>query len=107
MFLQPLVENAIRHGLSPRARGGTVSLRAERVGQQLHIQVIDDGVGLPAHWSDGGRQGVGLSVTRERIASYADGSSHFVIGRRTKGGTEVDILLPLRMHQVNHDRHIA
>lgn len=107
MFLQPLVENAIRHGLSPRARGGTIWLRAERVGQQLHIQVIDDGVGLPALWPDGSRQGVGLAVTRERIASHADGSSRFTVGRRAEGGTEVDILFPLRMHQGTHDRHIA
>ena len=107
MFLQPLVENAIRHGLSPRASGGTIILSAERHGQQLHIQVIDDGVGLPANWTDGSRQGVGLSVTRERIASYADGSSRFAIYRRTEGGTEVDILLPLRIYQASHDRQIA
>jgi signal transduction histidine kinase len=107
MFLQPLVENAIRHGLSPRARGGTITLIAERLGQQLHIQVLDDGVGLPANWQDGSRPGVGLSVTRERIAGYADGSSRFAIARRHEGGTEVDIRFPLRLHQVSHDRNIA
>lgn len=107
MFLQPLVENAIRHGLSPRAQGGMVTLIAERLGQQLHIQVIDDGVGLPLNWPDGSRQGVGLSVTRERIAGYADGSSRFAIGRRAEGGTEVDILFPLHIHQASHDRQVA
>ena len=107
MFLQPLVENAIRHGLSPRANGGTVTLVAERLDQQLHIQVIDDGVGLPPDWPNGSRQGVGLSVTRERIASYADGSSRFAIHRRAEGGTEVDILFPLHIHQASHDRQIA
>lgn len=107
MFLQPLVENAIRHGLSPRARGGTITLIAGRLGQELRIRVLDDGVGLPANWPDASRQGVGLSVTRERIAGYADGSSRFAIARRQEGGTEVDIHFPLRMDQVPHDRHIA
>lgn len=107
MFLQPLVENAIRHGLSPRANGGTVKLVAERVGQQLHIQVIDNGVGLPPNWTDGKSQGVGLSVTRERIANYADGSSRFAIRRRAEGGTEVDILFPLHTHQASHDQQVA
>ena len=107
MFLQPLVENAIRHGLSPRANGGTVSLLAERLGQQLHIQVIDDGVGLPPNWPKGSRQGLGLSITRERIAGFADGSSRFAIDRRAQGGTEVDILFPLRIEQASHDRQIA
>lgn len=107
MFLQPLVENAIRHGLSPRAHGGLITLLVERQEQQLRIRIIDDGVGLPDNWPDGGRQGVGLSVTRERIASHADGSSRFWIRRRVEGGTEVDIRLPLRIQQASHDRHIA
>lgn len=107
MFLQPLVENAIRHGLSPRASGGTVTIIAGRVGKQLRVQVIDDGVGLPAGWSDTGPQGVGLSVTRERIAGYADGSARFSMVRRPEGGTAVDMLFPLRTPQVSHDRKVA
>src|SRR5277367_6547943 len=51
LFVQPLVENAIRHGISRRASGGTVIVSANRVGDRLDIRVLDDGVGLPAGWT--------------------------------------------------------
>jgi two-component system LytT family sensor kinase len=47
LFIQPLVENAIRHGISRRASGGTVIVSAHRVGNRLDIRVLDDGLGLP------------------------------------------------------------
>jgi len=94
MFLQPLVENAIRHGLSPRAGGGTILLQAHRQGDQLHVGVLDDGIGLPRH----PQTGLGLSVTRERVAGlHPQGSSHFSIHPRPEGGTAVEISFPLRL----------
>ena len=51
LFVQPLVENAIRHGISRRASGGTVTVSAQRDGNRLDIRVLDDGVGLPAGWT--------------------------------------------------------
>jgi two-component system, LytTR family, sensor kinase len=97
MFLQPLVENAIRHGLAPRATGGAVIISAARRPDGLHVRVIDDGVGLPARWSLEERMGVGLSVTRERIAGlYPQGSTHFSVQPCTEGGTAVDIRFPWR-----------
>ncbi len=53
LFVQPLVENAIRHGISRRASGGTVIVSAQRDGNRLDIRVLDDGVGLPAGWTLG------------------------------------------------------
>jgi sensor histidine kinase YesM len=104
MFLQPLVENAIRHGLSPRSGGGTIFLSAERAGDRLYIRVLDDGVGLPIVWPPQSPSGLGLSVTRERIAAlHPEGSSHFAIHSRTQGGTEVEIYLPLRWMEEVHD----
>jgi sensor histidine kinase YesM len=98
MFLQPLVENAIRHGLSPRAGGGTIVLQAQRKDDKLYVGVLDDGVGLPKGEEPGGRGGLGLSVTRERIAGmHPTGSSHFSIRPRSGGGTEVEISFPLRL----------
>ena len=98
MFLQPLVENAIRHGLSPRAGGGTIVLQAQRKDDKLYVGVLDDGVGLPKGEEPGGRGGLGLSVTRERIAGmHPTGSSHFSIRARPGGGTEVEISFPLRL----------
>jgi hypothetical protein len=97
LFVQPLVENAIRHGISRRASGGTVSVSAERVEGRLEIRVADDGVGLPPGWTLDSAAGVGLAVTRERIAAlHPGGSSHFSVERRAVGGTEVRISFPLR-----------
>jgi two-component system, LytTR family, sensor kinase len=97
MFLQPLVENAIRHGLAPRATGGEVVISAVRTDDGLQVAVVDDGVGLPAGWSLEEKMGVGLSVTRERIAGlYPQGSTHFSVQPCKERGTAVDIRLPWR-----------
>ena len=98
LFLQPLVENAIRHGISPRASGGTVTVTAEPVEGRLSIRVADDGAGLPAGWSLENSTGLGLSVTRERIAGlYPDGEGTLVLKGRDEGGTIAEIVLPLRV----------
>jgi two-component system LytT family sensor kinase len=98
LFVQPLVENAIRHGISRRASGGTVTVTAQRAEGNLEIRVLDDGVGLPPGWTLESSVGLGLSVTRERIAGlYPNGLSRFAVNRRAGGGTEAEISLPLRM----------
>ncbi|MGA8026228.1 MAG: histidine kinase [Bryobacteraceae bacterium] len=97
LILQPLVENAIRHGISRRASGGAVTVTAERIAERLEIRVMDDGVGLPPEWTPENSTGLGLSVTRERIAGlHPNGNSRFTVRRRSGGGTEVEISLPLR-----------
>jgi len=104
LFIQPLVENAIRHGISKRARGGSIILSGQRSGERLLIQVLDDGVGLPPGWSFDTHKGVGLSVTRERFAGlYPDNTSRFNVRRRTEGGTEVSISFPLRKRRETDD----
>src|ERR1700753_1041648 len=96
LFVQPLVENAIRHGISRRASGGTVIVSARRDGNRLDIRVLDDGVGLPAGWTLENSGGVGLSVTRQRFAGlYPESGARFSVNRRAGGGTEVEISLPL------------
>jgi signal transduction histidine kinase len=108
MFLQPLVENAIRHGISPRAGGGSILISALRVGDRLQVRVSDDGVGLPVGGLPRHQAGLGLAVTRERIAGmHPDGTSHFSIHPRPEGGTEVEICFPLRLIEGIHDRRIA
>lgn len=98
LFLQPLVENAIRHGLSRRSSGGTVTISARRTDNRLKIRVLDDGVGLPPEWNLQTSAGLGLAVTRQRLAGlYPEGRSHFVICNREGGGTEVEIDLPFRV----------
>ena len=71
---------------------------AERNAQQVEIRIVDDGVGLPPEWTLENSTGLGLSVTRERIAGlHPNGSSRFAVGRRRGGGTQVEISLPLRL----------
>ena len=98
LLLQPLVENAIRHGISHRASGGTVEVTAESMNGKLSIRVADDGTGLPPGWTLENSTGLGLSVTRERIAGlYANGDGSLAIHGREEGGTVVEIVLPLRI----------
>ncbi len=104
LFIQPLVENAIRHGISRRGSGGTVTVVAQQNQDQLEIRVADDGVGLPAGWTLENSAGLGLSVTRERIAGlHPNGNSRFAVSRREEGGTEVAIWLPLCLN--GEDEH--
>jgi signal transduction histidine kinase len=98
-FIQPLVENAIRHGISRRAAGGTVTVKADDVDGRLEIHVLDDGVGLPVGWSMKTSAGHGLSITSERIAGlHPNGDSRFTVRNRVEGGTVVEISLPLRVN---------
>lgn len=96
LLLQPLVENAIRHGIESRVTGGTIGVSARRSGDQLEINVMDDGVGLPADWRMGISGGRGLRVTQERLAAlYPETDAHrFTVSRREGGGTEIAIHLP-------------
>lgn len=98
MLLQPLVENAIRHGIEGRLSGGKVMISALRVGDQLRINVRDNGVGLPSNWQIETSTGLGLRVARERLAAlYPDlGEDRLEIRRRGSGGTEVVIRVPTR-----------
>ncbi len=108
MFIQPLVENAIRHGISRRASGGTLVVRAKPLGDRLEIRVMDDGVGLPLGWTLEGSEGLGLSITRQRIAGlHPNGASRFVVRNRAEGGTEVEVSLPLRLGDEAHERVYA
>jgi LytS/YehU family sensor histidine kinase len=89
-LLQPLVENAVRHGLEPRSGAGLLTIRARRDGAQLHLEVIDDGVGLPAEKPL--REGIGIANTRARLRElYGDAAS---LELHNSSGVKVEIRLP-------------
>jgi LytS/YehU family sensor histidine kinase len=97
LLIQPLVENAINHGISSRASGGTITISAQRVGDEVEIHVMDDGIGLPVGWQIETSAGIGLTVTRERlIGLYPNGTSRFDVKRREDAGTDVVVTLPMR-----------
>jgi sensor histidine kinase YesM len=97
MLLQPLVENAMRHGIEPRLSGGRIEIAAAPAGDELAITVADDGVGLPPQWQMEKCSGLGLRVTCERLETLYASSGHFSfsVSRRKGGGTKVAIRIPL------------
>lgn len=91
-LLQPLVENAIRHGLYPKPEGGKVTICDAVVADMLRIQIRDDGVGLPEMGTK--REGLGLGNTRARLHGlFGDDAS---VNVRDIGGVEVEVILPYR-----------
>jgi signal transduction histidine kinase len=94
MILQPLVENAIRHGVAPRAVPGTVTIRARGRRDMLDLEVSDDGPGMPADRSPNG--GLGLANTRARLHQFYGENFTFEPRNRAEGGFRVSLSIPFR-----------
>jgi two-component system, LytTR family, sensor kinase len=107
MLLQPLVENAIRHGISPLSRGGSIDIRARRNNGSLHLQIRDDGRGLPANGENGSRgNGVGLSNTRARLTQlYGAGGFSLDVAGAPDAGVTVSVTIPLRERPDKDDQN--
>src|SRR5437763_4852706 len=105
LILQPLVENAIRHGVSQRAAPGHVRVRAERRGDALLLQVSDNGAGLstaaPARRATKG--GVGLSNTRARLQQLYGSAYRFALSGDPRGGATVTLEIPLLDYDAGDD----
>jgi two-component sensor histidine kinase len=98
LILQPLVENAIRHGIEPRRGPGLISIEAKQEDKHLHLIVRDNGRGLPpADSNNSGRRGIGLANTQARLQGLYGRDQSFSFGSAEPQGCRVDIHLPFHV----------
>ena len=96
LILQPLVENAIKYGVSRSSRPVTVAIRAHGEADRLHLSVEDDGGACDVPAAQADSHGVGLRNVCDRLATRFDGAAECRYGARPGGGFRVDLVLPLR-----------
>jgi len=96
LLLQPLVENAVRHGISPLERPGRIRISARREGERLMLAVEDDGAGFDPAILQRGGGGLGLSNTRDRLACLHPGAHRLDLESGPGEGTTITITLPFR-----------
>jgi len=96
-ILQPLVENALAHGIGGRTDGGCVTVKAVRTGDRLVLEVADDGAGLTT--STTLREGIGLSNTRERLRASFGEDHRFALAPGNGAGAVARIDIPFRLHE--------
>lgn len=92
LFLQPLVENAFRHGLAKHRKDGRLSIRSVRDGERVVIDIRDNGAGLATSWSEG----IGLRNTRVRLGQLYGDAHELRIANADDGGVEVRVVIPYR-----------
>src|ERR1044071_6067971 len=96
LILQPLTENALRHGIARSADSGLVGISSELTDGHLRLTVYDNGAGLPDDWQMKGSTGIGLANTVARLQQLYDDNHEFYIRNRDGGGVEVVMLIPMR-----------
>lgn len=99
MILQPIVENALQHGLLTKVTRGNLHIVARRDGAHLRLVVEDDGLGLPP---DGVVEGVGLANTRARLDRLFGASASLRVQARDGGGTRVELRLPFQTAEIQY-----
>jgi sensor histidine kinase YesM len=95
LVLQPIVENAIRHGIAPRSSAGRIEIRAERRDGMIELQVIDDGPGLQPDGKEL-KEGIGLANTRARLRRLYGDEHRIEIKDADEGGLAVKLSIPFR-----------
>jgi signal transduction histidine kinase len=93
-ILQPIIENAIRHGISHRESDGLLETSVERIGDTLSLRVRDNGPGLNGSSKQNNGHGIGMRNTRERLCYFYPGAHDFVATEPETGGYEVTIRIP-------------
>src|SRR5216684_5787331 len=96
LILQPLVENAIRHGIAPHSQAGQIEITASRAKGKLTLQVRDNGPGLSPAQKTAFKPGVGIATTRARLQQLYGSNQHFEMVNFPQGGLCVTLILPAR-----------
>lgn len=94
LLVQPLVENAIRHGLEPKTTGGHLAVRCRRTGDRLTIEVGDNGAGFAGDI----REGTGLANVRQRLVATCGPDATLVLATSPAGGVSACLTLPFHDH---------
>ncbi len=94
LTLQPLVENAVAHGIAPQVNGGTLRIASRRSPEGLHLHVGDDGAGCDWPQPAGSRRGIGLSALQRRFELDYEGRARLDVRSAPGQGFVVDILIP-------------
>ena len=103
LMLQPLVENAIRHGIEPKTGPGTITIRCVRDNGVLIFNIIDDGPGIAGGRTGTIREGVGLSNTRSRLEHLYGDAHKLELVNTESGGVDVRLEIPYRLHSSGYD----
>jgi two-component system, LytTR family, sensor kinase len=96
LLLQPIVENALRHGISRSEADGELTIKSKAENGELRMTVLDNGKGLPANWQLKSSNGIGLANTVARLQQLYGELHRLDIRNRDQGGVEVTVIMPLR-----------
>ena len=96
LILQPLVENAIKHGILPLTKGGDVYITSQKIGAQLKIIIRDNGVGVPSEKKKLFKEGLGLTNTRKRLQELYGDAHSFILNNGEEKGIVVTLVLPFK-----------
>lgn len=96
LLLQPLLENALRHGLARSVEAGWINISAKPQNGSLLITVSDNGAGLPHNWQLKSSTGIGLANTAARLQQLYGEHHRFDIHNRDEGGVEVEVVIPFK-----------
>jgi sensor histidine kinase YesM len=100
MLIQPLVENAIRHGIEPKVNGGEIRIRAKRNRDMIHVEIVDTGLGM----REQNQSGIGLANIRERLRSLYGDKGRLILEENMPSGLKAVIEVPYVRDKGDHRR---
>jgi signal transduction histidine kinase len=103
MILQPLIENAVKHGIAPLIEGGTIEIRSIKENGNLRVQICDDGIGVSREIIEG----IGISNTRARLKQLYDNAHEFLIESNKEKGMSVNLVVPFKRYEAKKVKSIS